>query len=163
MSFFDLKEAEIRILISLVIAGLLLFLLVITKRKSPSKKNEIRSRTTYRQDSLVDPKTKKTNDDIKVLEVFDYNGVKILHEDGLWTVNDTGMIQVYKDWVQIPPKYQKMVKELDNRSIHNKKKPDYFLEILNGFYYVSMPGGKKKKYDTFTDIPVDIRKFLGKS
>ena len=144
MSFFDLKEAEIRILISLVIAGLLLFLLVITKRKSPSKKNEIRSRTTYRQDSLVDPKTKKTNDDIKVLEVFDYNGVKILHEDGLWTVNDTGMIQVYKDWVQIPPKYQKMVKELDNRSIHNKKKPDYFLEILNGFYYVSMPGGKKK-------------------
>lgn len=95
------------------------------------------------------------------MEVFDYNGVKILHEDGLWTVNDNG-VRVYKDWSDVPPKYQKMVKELDNRSLGNQKKADYFLEILNGFYYVSMPGGKKKKYNKFTDIPEDIRKFLGK-
>lgn len=162
MNSFELKEVEIRILISLAVAGLLLFLLIFTKRKSPSTNNQSRSKTTYRPDGSIDPKTKKSNEDIEILEVFDYNGVKILHEDGLWTVNDSGMIQVYKDWVQIPPRYQKMVKELDNRSIQNKKKPDYFLEILNGFYYVSMPGGKKKKYDTFASIPADIRKFLGK-
>jgi hypothetical protein len=85
-----------------------------------------------------------------------------MHDNGLWTVNDASVVQIFKDWSKLPPRYQKMVKELDNRSIQNKKQQDYFLEILNGFYYVSMPGGKKKKFNKFTDIPEDIRTFLGK-
>ena len=59
MNSFELKEVEIRILISLAVAGLLLFLLIFTKRKSPSTNNQSRSKTTYRPDGSIDPKTKK--------------------------------------------------------------------------------------------------------
>jgi hypothetical protein len=200
-----LKEAEIWILISLLLAGGILAFLFFAKRKdSPSKFNsEDKRPNPWETDGVWRPKnigsqnsgkhfggtstlwdtifsSKPEDDSIKndlgkntgkgrpdqdsnVLEVFDYNGIKILHENGKWTVNDGGPIQTYGDWVRLPPRFQKMVKELDTRSLQNQKSQDYFLEILNGFYYVSMPGGKKKKYKSFHDIPIDIRKFLGKS
>jgi len=163
LNLLELNKIEIGIMISLVSAGIFLFYLYFVKSKiANSSKTNPKSKTSYTKEN---PSLKKNKQqaDVNVLEVFDYNGTKILHESGFWTVNDAGMIQVYKDWALIPPKYQKMVKELDNRSIKDQKQADYFLEILNGFYYVSMPGGRKKKYNTFTDIPEDIRKFLGKS
>jgi hypothetical protein len=64
------------------------------------------------------------------------------------------------NWNLLPVKYQLMVKELDKRSL-GEKGQDYFLEMINGFYYVSLPGGKKKRYDSIKDIPPDIRKKVG--
>lgn len=125
------------------------------KGKIPSKKNSENPKSGKPQDSIPKPKIED-----KVMEIFDYNGIKILHEDGLWTVNDGGVVRVFKEWAMVPPRYQKMVKELDNRSIHDQKQEDYFLEILNGFYYVSTPGGKKKKYNRLSDIPEHIQKLL---
>lgn len=171
------------ILVSLAIAGLVLAYLFFAKTKDPllgstgtnpysanpqNRRKEMTNTPSSVQSSgkkgasIGTPGTNGNRDDPNVIEVFDYNGTKILHENGLWSVNDGGVVQVYADWSKIPPRYQKMVKELDSRSIQNEKQSGYFLEILNGFYYVSMPGGKKKKYNTFTDIPEDIRKFLGK-
>ncbi|MCC5813566.1 MAG: hypothetical protein JJT78_02315 [Leptospira sp.] len=184
-----MNEFETKIALSLLFAGVILAFLFLAKPKPSQSKDPQKSglwgklfrllfpptppisKTDFNR-GLHSPHSKNSSTgssgaktpkaiDEKVMEVFDYNGVRILHEDGLWTVNDGG-VRVFKDWSDVPPKYQKMVKELDNRSLGNQKKPDYFLEILNGFYYVSMPGGKKKKYNKFTDIPEDIRKFLGK-
>ncbi|WCL49609.1 hypothetical protein [Leptospira sp. GIMC2001] len=156
-----MEQIEIWILTSLILAGIgLLFLYFVGSH--PGDKDKTKSKTKYNTDIDNPNRASNAQANANVLEVFDYNGVKILHESGIWTVNDAGSVKVFGDWIRVPPKYQKMVKELDNRSIGNEKKPDYFLEILNGFYYVSMPGGKKKKYSTFADIPPDIRKFLGK-
>lgn len=97
-----------------------------------------------------------------VLEVFEYYGTKILHENGVYTVNHNGKVNVFTSWQQVPIQFQKMVKELDERSLAKKGKEDYFLEILNGFYYVTEPGGKKKSFRRYEDIPPEIRKKLGK-
>jgi hypothetical protein len=98
----------------------------------------------------------------KILEVFDYLGTKIIHENGTYTVNHKGRIGFYKTWDNLPTEYKKMVKELDSRSLEEKSGEDYFLEIINGLYYLTMPGGKKKKFNSLNEIPPDIRKALGK-
>ncbi len=98
----------------------------------------------------------------KILEVFDYLGTKIIHENGTYTVNHKGRIGFYKTWEDLPIEYKKMVKELDSRSLEEKSGEDYFLEIINGLYYLTMPGGKKKKFNSLNEIPPDIRKALGK-
>jgi hypothetical protein len=98
----------------------------------------------------------------KILEVFDYLGTKIIHENGTYTVNHKGRIGFYKTWDALPTEYKKMVKELDSRSLEEKSGEDYFLEIINGLYYLTMPGGKKKKFNSLSEIPPDIRKALGK-
>jgi len=36
------------------------------------------------------------------------------------------------------------------------------LEMLNGYYYVTLPGGKKRKYKSFSEIPPEIQKWLKK-
>lgn len=166
------------IAISLVVAGIILAFLYFAgttqatqssskKRSTESKRDQYSNKNQLPSNKIGLPKQEgKSNPadggDQNILEVFDYNGIKIIHDNGLWTVNDASVVQSFKDWGKLPPRYQKMVKELDNRSIQNQKQQDYFLEILNGFYYVSMPGGKKKKFNKFTDIPEDIRTFLGK-
>lgn len=58
--------------------------------------------------------------------------------------------------------FQKMVKELDNRSGLAQKNDDYFLEVINGIYYLTMPDGTIKKYKRLTDVPAYIRKAVGK-
>jgi hypothetical protein len=98
----------------------------------------------------------------KILEVFDYLGTKIIHENGTYTVNHKGRIGFYKTWEDLPTEFKKMVKELDSRSLEEKSGEDYFLEIINGLYYLTMPGGKKKKFNSLNEIPPDIRKTLGK-
>ncbi|MCC6276232.1 MAG: hypothetical protein IT569_10275 [Leptospiraceae bacterium] len=57
-----------------------------------------------------------------------------------------------------------MVKELDKRSdpMQNKNADGFFMEVINGIYYVTMPNGKKKRYNSLKDIPVRIRKLIGK-
>ncbi|GBF51161.1 hypothetical protein LPTSP4_26930 [Leptospira ryugenii] len=102
----------------------------------------------------------KKSPNLQVMEVFDYNGTKILHQDGSYTVNDKGVITNHSSWDLLPPIYQKMIKELDNRSL-GEKGNDYFLEMINGFYYVSLPGGKKKRYSSMNEIPAHIRKRIG--
>ena len=97
---------------------------------------------------------------MQVIEIFEYYGTKILHQDGTYTVNDKGVVTNYSNWNLLPKMYQTMVKELDKRSL-GEKGQDYFLEMLNGFYYVSLPGGKKKRYDSINDIPPHIRKRIG--
>ncbi|EKJ86569.1 hypothetical protein [Leptospira meyeri] len=163
---FDLSTAEVFLFASLALAGI--FLLVFGKLR---KKETSTSSKTKQNNGLEDPSSQTSNKskkdskqskdtNLKVMEVFDYNGTKILHQDGAYTVNDQGVVTNYMNWNLLPTKYQKMVKELDNRSL-GEKGEDYFLEMINGFYYVSLPGGKKKKYDSIQSIPADIRKRLG--
>ncbi|MCT8333982.1 hypothetical protein NUH30_09880 [Leptospira sp. 85282-16] len=163
---FDLSSTEILLFASLAFAGI--FLLLFGKlRKKETPLNSKQKLGTGLDDptnqTLGKPKkdTKQPKDNnLKVMEIFDYNGIKILHQDGAYTVNDQGVVTNYMNWNLLPSKYQKMVKELDNRSL-GVKGEDYFLEMINGFYYVSLPGGKKKKYDSIQSIPADIRKRLG--
>lgn len=152
---FDLSKTEIFLLIALAIAGC--YLLVFAGlRKKDSKKP-----TLEKNPEAKNPKGKKgPGQNLQVVEIFDYNGIKILHQDGSYTVNDSGVVTSYSTWNSMPFKYQKMIKELDNRSL-GEKGSDYFLEMINGFYYVSLPGGRKKRYDSIKDIPPDIRKRLG--
>lgn len=61
------------------------------------------------------------NSKMNVLEVFDYNGIKIMHENGIYTVNTGGEIEVYGSWQALPSRYQRMVKEMDHRATGEKK------------------------------------------
>ncbi|MCG6143779.1 hypothetical protein [Leptospira bandrabouensis] len=163
---FDLSTTEIFLFASLAFAGisLLLFSKLRKKEKPTNSKSKSGqgSEDSKNQGSGKSKKDSKPSKDtnLKVMEIFDYNGIKILHQDGAYTVNDQGVVTNYMNWNLLPSKYQKMVKELDNRSL-GEKGEDYFLEMINGFYYVSLPGGKKKKYDSIQSIPADIRKRLG--
>lgn len=105
-------------------------------------------------------KQKKLETDI--LEVFDYLGTKIMHENGSYTVNYDGKVAFFKSWDMLPAKFQKMVLELEDRSKKAQEKGDYFLEILNGVYKLTLPNGKTKKYKRLDDIPAHIRKIIGK-
>ncbi|TGM01877.1 hypothetical protein [Leptospira jelokensis] len=163
---FDLSTAEIFLFAALGLAGI--FLLIFGKLRKKEKSENKKSKSGSSSDdsnksndgkSKKDSKSQKDNN-LKVMEIFDYNGTKILHQDGAYTVNDQGVVTNYMNWNLLPTKYQKMVKELDNRSL-GEKGEDYFLEMINGFYYVSLPGGKKKRYDSIQSIPADIRKRLG--
>ncbi|MDX1957744.1 MAG: hypothetical protein SFU98_04175 [Leptospiraceae bacterium] len=107
-------------------------------------------------------KKKEEKDDLNIIEIFDYLGTKIIHENGKYTVNHEGKVHTYNSWLELAPKFQKMVKELDSRSQETKKSDDYFLETINGFYYLTFPGGKKKKYRSLSEIPEKIRKAIGK-
>ncbi|PJZ46213.1 hypothetical protein [Leptospira brenneri] len=163
---FDLSSSEIFLFASLAFAGIFLLLFgKLRKKESPSSSKSKQGSgsedpsNTNSGKPKKDPKSTKDNN-LKVMEIFDYNGIKILHQDGAYTVNDQGVVSNYMNWNLLPSKYQKMVKELDNRSL-GEKGEDYFLEMINGFYYVSLPGGKKKKYDSIQSIPADIRKRLG--
>lgn len=157
----SLNPTEWIILICLLLAGIFFLYLYIAKPKNSSNKKykvpSHRGRFPFlpNQFTLSNPKS-----EVITVEVFDYNGIKILHEKGVWTVNERGAIQIFKDWNELPPRYQKMVKELDNRSLQNQKQEGYFVEMINGYYYVSEPGGRKKKYKSFDEIPAKIRTYL---
>lgn len=163
---FDLSTAEVFLFAALGLAGVFLLIFGKLRKKEKAKNQKNKSGSTLEDSSRSadgktkkDPKSSKDNN-LKVMEIFDYNGTKILHQDGAYTVNDQGVVTNYMNWNLLPTKYQKMVKELDNRSL-GEKGEDYFLEMINGFYYVSLPGGKKKRYDSIQSIPADIRKRLG--
>ncbi|WP_411824092.1 hypothetical protein [Leptospira sp. 'Mane'] len=154
---FTFSQTELILFALLGLAGICLLTFGLLKRKHSPKKEK----TDEKEDPSTSKKDKsKPDQPLKVMEIFDYNGTKILHQDGTYTVNDKGVVTNYSNWNLLPKKYQSMVKELDNRSL-GEKGEDYFLEILNGFYYVSLPGGKKKRYDSIADIPPNIRKRLG--
>ncbi|TGL07861.1 hypothetical protein EHQ43_02075 [Leptospira bouyouniensis] len=163
---FDLSNAEIFLFAALGLAGVFLILFGKLRKKESSSNSKTKpSSSADDSNRNTDGKTKKDSksskdNNLKVMEIFDYNGTKILHQDGAYTVNDQGVVTNYMNWNLLPNKYQKMVKELDNRSL-GEKGEDYFLEMINGFYYVSLPGGKKKRYDSIQSIPADIRKRLG--
>lgn len=163
---FDLSTAEVFLFAALGLAGVFLLIFGKLRKKEKAKIQKNKSGSTLEDSSRSadgktkkDPKSSKDNN-LKVMEIFDYNGTKILHQDGAYTVNDQGVVTNYMNWNLLPTKYQKMVKELDNRSL-GEKGEDYFLEMINGFYYVSLPGGRKKRYDSIQSIPADIRKRLG--
>ncbi|MBM9577534.1 hypothetical protein JWG45_10250 [Leptospira sp. 201903070] len=162
-----MKPAEWFFGISLLLAGLTyLFLLLVRKKENDGsnsivkyglpKDQEEGSSVSNRSDTR-DSKNPKTN----ILEVFDYNGIKIMHENGIYTVNTGGEIEVYASWQTLPSRYQRMVKEMDHRATGEKKAGKYYMEILNGVYYVIFPDGKKQKYKHFEEIPEKIRKNLG--
>jgi hypothetical protein len=146
----NIQVTEIYLYVSLVIAIVFLFILItgigkaLPSTPKPSK-----------------PTKKEEKNDTDVLEVFDYLGVKIIHENGKYTVNEKGKLKTYNSWIELPSHYQKMIKELDNRSLQ-KKSGDYFLETINGIHYLTFPNGKRKKYKNLNDIPAHIRKAVGK-
>ncbi|UPY79863.1 hypothetical protein FH581_024300 [Leptospira weilii] len=161
-----MKPAEWFFVLSLLFAGFIYLFLLFVRRKEKSAHNSIvkysfpkddLNSSTDRISDLRESKNSKTN----VLEVFDYNGIKIMHENGIYTVNTGGEIEVYGSWRTLPSRYQRMVKEMDHRATGEKKAGKYYMEILNGVYYVIFPDGKKHKYRHFEDIPEKVRKNLG--
>lgn len=110
---------------------------------------------------LKEKDEKKLKQEKDVVEIFDYLGTKIIHENGTYMVNDQGKVNIYNSWNELPSKYQKMVKELDNRSLQ-KEADSYFLETINGVYHLTFPDGTRKKYKSLNDIPQYIRKTIGK-
>ncbi len=149
----QLQLTEITLYISLFVAFVVLILLYL---RSGSKRKKIVQQVESGTDSSK-PKTEQS-----ILEIFDYLGTKIVHENGTYTVNHKGKVTFYKSWSEVPIQFQKMVKELDNRSGLAKKNDDYFLEVINGIYYLTMPDGTIKKYKRLTDVPAYIRKAVGK-
>lgn len=121
--------------------------------------DESKKGKSTQKNNKKEPKTIKQDKD--VIEIFDYLGTKIIHENGVYTVNDKGALAIYNSWEELPLKYQKMVKELDNRSLQ-KNADSYFLESINGIYYLTFPDGKQKKYKNLNDIPAHIRKTIGR-
>jgi hypothetical protein len=153
---FTLSPTEYIVFGLLALSGILLLTFSLLK----SKKIEVNAKEEGKDSKKVPERNAKKDPSLQVMEIFDYNGTKILHQDGTYTVNDKGVVTNYSNWNFLPKNYQRMVKELDKRSL-GEKGEDYFLEILNGFYYVSLPGGKKKRYDSISEIPPHIRKRLG--
>lgn len=149
----QLQLTEITLYISLFVAFVVLILLYL---RSGSKRKKIVQQVESGTDSSK-PKTEQS-----ILEIFDYLGTKIVHENGTYTVNHKGKVTFYKSWQEVPMQFQKMVKELDNRSGLAQKNDDYFLEVINGIYYLTMPDGTIKKYKRLTDVPAYIRKAVGK-
>ncbi len=149
----DLQITEITLYISLFIAFVILVLFYL---RSGNKKKRI-IQTSESGDNASKPKQEQS-----ILEIFDYLGTKIVHENGTYTVNHKGKVSFFKSWELVPIQFQKMVKELDNRSGLAKKNDDYFLEVINGIYYLTMPDGSIKKYNRLTDVPAYIRKAVGK-
>jgi len=149
----SLQLTEITLYISLLVAFVVLILLYL---RSGSKRKKIVQQVESGTESSK-PKTEQS-----ILEIFDYLGTKIVHENGTYTVNHKGKVTFYKSWQEVPIQFQKMVKELDNRSGLAKKNDDYFLEVINGIYYLTMPDGTIKKYKRLTDVPAYIRKAVGK-
>lgn len=150
----ELQLTEI-LLFTAVLAALLSFLfLFLTSGKNSG---------IIRSKSKIKSQTKDhAKEDVQILEVFDYLGTKIVHENGVYTVNDRGKVTVYKSWIELPEKYQKMVRELDSRSVKSQSNTDYFLESINGNYFLTAPGGKKTRYRSLSEIPAHIRKAIGK-
>jgi hypothetical protein len=154
---FTFSPTEYILFALLAFVGFLLLTFGLLKSKKVNPKKNMESNPNEPSKEIL---KKKKDPALQVMEIFDYNGTKILHQDGTYTVNDKGVVTNYSNWNLLPNKFQRMVKELDNRSL-GEKGQDYFLEILNGYYYVSLPGGKKKRYNTLNDIPPQIRKRLG--
>lgn len=150
-----LPTSEVLFYLSMIASILILILLLLpiafenenkTIQKKPKKAKE--------------KEPKKLKEEKDVVEIFDYLGTKIIHENGIYTVNDKGALAIYNSWKELPIKYQKMVKELDNRSV-SKDLDSYYLESINGVYYLTFPDGKQKKYKNYNDIPSHIRKTIG--
>lgn len=152
MNQLDLQKTEIYFFIALLFAAFILFLFYIKSKMKPKELvlNEI------------DEKISKPKIGTDILEVFDYLGTKIMHENGTYTVNYQGKVAFFKSWDILPVKFQKMVLELEERSKKAQEKGDYFLEIINGVYKLTLPNGKTKKYKRLEDIPTHIRKIIGK-
>ncbi len=157
------KHFELLILAALTVSGLSYLYILLTRNRKSGPKSMVQYNMKQEESASFDPnlQPKKKEPKVNVLEVFDYNGIKIMHENGLYTVNHAGEIQVYASWQTLPPRYQAMVKEMDKSSLGQKKKGNYYMEVLNGTYYVVFPDGKKHKYPKFEDIPEKIRKALG--
>lgn len=147
------QETEIALYISLFVAFVVLILLYL---RSGSKRKKIIQKVETQTSN------QKAKSEPSILEIFDYLGTKIVHENGTYTVNHKGKVTFYKSWQEVPIQFQKMVKELDNRSGLSQKNDDYFLEVINGIYYLTMPDGTIKKYKRLTDVPEYIRKAVGK-
>ena len=155
MAKIDLQTTEIYLYTSLLITAFILFLFYIKSnlKKEDQKTFRLKNQDTKKEDEKLDQ---------NILEVFDYLGTKIIHENGTYTVNHKGKVHHYKSWLEVPSQFKKMVVELDKRSNQAQKKGDYFLEIINGVYKLTLPNGSIKKYKRLSEIPEHIRKAIGK-
>lgn len=122
------------------------------------------SKKIFQKKSLLKKPKEVQKEKVSIVEIFDYLGTKIMQEKGKYIVNEKGSVTTYPSWEMLPHKFQKMVKELDHRSDPkaNKDADGFFMEVINGIYYVTMPNGRKKRYNSLKDIPVRIRKLIGK-
>lgn len=113
----------------------------------------------FRRDRELDRQfaDKMRQNQTSVLESFDYNGVKILNDNGTYTFDDNGRVSVFSSYEELPYHYQKMLAEIDNA---RREKGKVVLETINGRHTVIFPDGKKKKYKRLEDIPPRVRALL---
>ena len=141
---------------SIALAGFLLLAAYIRFFVFPPVVSPVRSEK--KQKKKESPQGKPAPD-ISVKEIFDYGKIKIMHENGIYTINDNGRVMTYKSWRYLPATYQKLVKQVDSGTLAQNR-AGYFLDNINGIFYVTTPEGKKKKYNSMNDIPERIRKLL---
>lgn len=126
---------------------LLFFANRFTRKKTRRKKSRIEKNST-----IKDQKTRK----VKLFESYDYHGVRIVNEDGTYTINDHGAVKVYMSINELPLKYIKMLKVMQDLS-GGKSDKDYTIVYENGKYILRLPGGKKKVYRRISEIPAKFR------
>ena len=146
-------STENLIYLAIILSGIMLFVLFVTGRRHAGKKHSVFPPAQERKNS------KKPVPDGRITEIFDYGNIRIMHENGMYTINDSGRVMTFKSWRYLPVKYQKMVKQVDAGTIATSSS-GYFLDNINGIYYVTTPNGKKKKYKSLNDIPEEIRKIV---
>jgi len=95
----------------------------------------------------------------QIYETFNYLGTKIYNNDGLYTVVEKDKSKNYSSIETLPIKYRKMIVDLDKQK-YNSNPNNYYLENLNGKYYVRFPNGKRKTFKKYEDIPDKIKKML---
>lgn len=148
-------NTESFIYICIGIAGILLFYFFIAKTETKNRSLTKREKKGSNITAIKNPPPK----DIVMKEIFDYGNIKIMNDNGIYTVNNNGVIMTYKSWRYLPLQFQKMVKQVDSGTLA-KSKFGYFIDNINGVYYLTMPNGKKKKYNNLDEVPQNIRKLL---
>jgi len=149
---------EIIPILLLLLSGIAVLIFLGT-RETQRKKRPVTKTVTSEPAIIKEKSTKGLGPGFGIFESFDYNGTKILNTDGVFTILDGGRPQVYDSLEKIPSKYRKMMLEIDDcksQPVQGK----YFLENLNGKYFVRFPDGRKKKYKAYADIPDRIKKVM---
>ncbi len=144
----ELAQVILLFALSATLTAFLIYLA--TRRRTPKRKKSRK----------VETKPKKKEPEVSVFESFDYNGIKILHTDGVYTILEgDGKPKVFPGAEYLPPKYRKMILEIDGHKT-GQKKGKYYLENVNGRYMVRFPDGRSKKYRKYEDIPDHIKKMI---
>jgi len=104
------------------------------------------------------PQPLPPNPQLQIFEVFDYKGLKIINDNGNYTVNDQGVVRTFGPIEHIPQKYRAILLEFISGEFSGGA--HCYLENTNGKYKVLTPDGRKKEYNDYSAIPDEVKKMM---